>query len=403
MAAPLGRKNVMAIDPGFRTGCKVVCLDRQGDLDYNMTIFPHTGEKKRLEAATEIKALCEKYKINIIAVGNGTAGRETEAFIHEIGLPENIIVQMVSEAGASIYSVSAVAREEFPEFDATVRGSVSIGRRLLDPLAELVKIDPGAIGVGQYQHDVDQTALKRSLDDTVAGCVNAVGVNVNTVGKELLTYVSGLGPQLAANIIAWRKENGPFKSRKALMKVPRMGAKAFEQSAGFLRIPDAADPLDSSAVHPESYPIVGRMAKDLNCTIEQLIADKKLRDKINLEDYVSERVGLPTLHDIMDELARPGRDPREEFIPFGFDPDVRTIDDLEVDMILSGIITNVTSFGAFVDIGVHQDGLVHISELADGFVGNPTDVVRVHQQTKVKVLDIDIDRRRIALSIRQSK
>ncbi len=403
MAPPLGKKTVMAIDPGFQSGCKVVCLDSQGDFDHYITIFPHTGKKLRQEAADEIKALVAKFKINIIAVGNGTAGRETDQFLREINLSENIIIQMVNESGASIYSVSAKAREEFPEFDATVRGAISIGRRLLDPLAELVKIDAQAIGVGEYQHDVDQTALKQTLDDTVSSCVNQVGVDVNRAGKDLLTFVSGLGPKLAGNIVKYRSEHGPFKSRRALMKVSLMGPKAFEQSAGFLRIPEATNPLDQSAVHPESYPVVEKMAKDLSCTVAQLISNKNLRDNIELNKYITDKIGRPTLEDIMEELARPGRDPRKEFTPFSFDASVNTIEDLKVGMRLPGIITNVTSFGVFVDIGVHQDGLVHISELSDSFVKYPTEVVKLHEQVKVTVLEIDIDRRRIALSMKQKK
>ena len=403
MASPLGRKTVLAIDPGFRTGCKVVCLDRQGSLLEHTTIYPHSGETKRREAGVEIKALCEKYKVNVIAIGNGTAGRETQAFVREAGLPEHIGVEMVNESGASIYSASEVAREEFPEQDVTVRGSVSIGRRLMDPLAELVKIDPKSIGVGQYQHDVDQSALKQGLDDTVMSCVNSVGVEVNTASKQLLTYVSGLGPVLAQNVVKHRTEEGPFRSRKELQKVSRLGPKAFEQAAGFLRIADAENPLDRSAVHPESYAIVDTMANDLGCTVSQLIQEEALRRKIRLEDYVTETVGMPTLQDILEELARPGRDPRQQYESFSFDDSVNKIEDLQPGMTLPGIVTNVTAFGAFVDVGVHQDGLVHISELADRFVKDPAEIVKVQQRVQVKVLDIDLDRKRISLSMRQAR
>jgi len=403
MAPPLGRKRMMAIDPGFRTGCKVVCLDSQGQLDHHIAVFPHTGEARREAAGVEIRSLCEKFKIQTIAIGNGTAGRETEEFVRGLDLPGHIRIEMVNESGASIYSASEVAREEFPEYDVTVRGAVSIGRRLMDPLAELVKIDPKSIGVGQYQHDVDQSSLKQSLDDTVMSCVNAVGVEVNTASKEILTYISGLGPQLAKNIVAFRNENGPFKTRKAFLKVARLGPKAFEQAAGFLRINDADDPLDRSAVHPESYGVVMNMAKDLGCTVSDLMADENLRKKIVLDNYVTERVGRPTLMDIMDELAKPGRDPRAEFESFSFDEDVRTMEDLKPGMKLPGIITNVTNFGAFVDIGVHQDGLVHISELADRFVKDPNEIVKVRQTVTVTVLDIDLDRKRISLSLRTKR
>ncbi len=401
MAPPLGRKTVLAIDPGFRTGCKVVCLDRQGKLLENTTIYPHNSVRERENAAQEIKALCEQHKVNVIAIGNGTAGRETEAFVREIGLPAHISVEMINESGASVYSASDVAREEFPNHDVTVRGAVSIGRRLMDPLAELVKIDPKSIGVGQYQHDVEQPSLKQGLDDTVVSCVNAVGVEVNTASKELLTYVSGLGPSLAQSIVAFRNDNGPFRSRKVLTKVPRLGPKAFEQAAGFLRIADAEHPLDRSAVHPESYPIVEKMAADLGCTVADLMAREDLRKRIKLSAYVTDKVGLPTLSDIMEELAKPGRDPRGEFEPFRYDDSVQKIEDLQVGMKLPGIVTNVTAFGAFVDIGVHQDGLVHISELADRYVKVPSDVVKVHQRVKVTVLDVDLPRKRIALSMKR--
>ena len=401
MTSPLPRKNVLAIDPGFRTGCKVVVLDRQGGLQHNTTIFPHGSQKQKDESASDIKALCARFKVNVIAIGNGTAGRETESFVREVGLADHIQIEMVNESGASIYSASDIAREEFPDHDITVRGSVSIGRRLMDPLAELVKIDPKSIGVGQYQHDVDQTALKQSLDDTVMSCVNSVGVDVNRASKQLLTYVSGLGPSLAQNVVNYRIENGPFKSRTALKKVPRLGPKAFEQAAGFMRIADSKNLLDSSAVHPESYSVVEKMARDLGCTVSQLMQDESLRKKVTLQNYVSNSIGLPTLTDIMDELAKPGRDPRAEFESFSFDDSVHTMNDLKVGMKLPGIVTNVTNFGAFVDIGVHQDGLVHISELADQFVKDPSEIVKVHQKVHVTVLSIDTDRKRIALSMRE--
>jgi len=400
MSPPLGRKRILAIDPGFRTGCKVVCLDPQGKLLHNSTIYPTKSENEKEDARKEINSLVNKFKTQVIAIGNGTAGRETEAFIRELNLPDHITIEMVNEAGASVYSASEIAREEFPEYDITVRGAVSIGRRLMDPLAELVKIDPKSIGVGQYQHDVDQSSLKNRLDDVVGSCVNAVGVEINTASKQLLTYVSGLGPQLAGNIVAFRDEKGPFKSRTALKKVTRLGPKAFEQAAGFLRIQDAENPLDRSAVHPESYNVVNTITKDLNCTVLDLMENDTLRQKIKLESYVNEKVGIPTLMDIKDELAKPGRDPRKEHETFSYSPDVKTLEDLEPDMILPGIVTNVTNFGAFVDIGVHQDGLVHISELADKFVKNPTDIVKPGQKVKVKVLSVDIERKRIALSMR---
>jgi uncharacterized protein len=365
LAPPLGRRNILAIDPGFRTGCKVACLDKEGRLQEHTTIFPHGSDKQRRDAAVEIEALCEQHKINVIAIGNGTAGRETEQFIREIGLPEHISIEMVNEAGASVYSASAVAREEFPDHDITVRGAVSIGRRLMDPLAELVKIDPKSIGVGQYQHDVDQSALKQCLDDTVISCVNLIGIDINTASKQLLAYISGLGPKLAANVIVYRNEQGPFKSRQSLKKVPRLGPKAFEQAAGFLRIAHAKNPLDNTGIHPESYHIVEQMAKDLGCRVVDLMEDESLRERIDLQEYVTDKVGLPTLRDIIDELSRPGRDPRSAYKSFKFDESVNAIGDLKVGMKLPGIVTNVTHFGAFVDIGVHQDGLVHISELTD--------------------------------------
>ncbi len=399
MAPPLGRKDIIAIDPGFRTGCKVVVLDSQGKLLENTTIFPFGSEKQKHDAETEIKALAGKYKSKVIAIGNGTASRETEAFINGIELT-GVSVEMVNEAGASVYSASEVAREEFPDHDVTVRGAVSIGRRLMDPLAELVKIEPKAIGVGQYQHDVDQAMLKRGLDDTVISCVNSVGVELNTASKQLLTYVSGLGPSLAQKIVEYRDQHGAFKNREALKKVPRLGPKAFEQAAGFLRINDSNNPLDKSAVHPESYHIVEKMAKDLDCKVADLMSDEKLRKKIKLDSYVTNKVGLPTLEDIMAELAKPGRDPRAQYVPFKFDDSVHEIEDLREGMILPGIVTNVTNFGAFVDIGVHQDGLVHISQLADKFVKSPTDFVKVHQKVRVKVLKVEVERRRIALSMK---
>jgi uncharacterized protein len=402
LAPPLGRKNVLAIDPGFRTGCKVVCLDRQGQLKHSDVIFPFQSEKLAASDAAKIASLCEQFEIEAIAIGNGTAGRETEAFIRSIKLAGNVPVVMVNESGASIYSASQAAREEFPNEDVTVRGAVSIGRRLMDPLAELVKIDPKSIGVGQYQHDVDQSMLKQSLDDVVISCVNSVGVEVNTASRQLLMYVSGLGPQLAQNIIDHRNENGPFKSRQQLKNVHRLGAKAFEQAAGFLRIRDAVNPLDSSAVHPESYHVVDAMAVDAGCSVADLMNDKSLRMKVRLQNYVTDTVGLPTLNDIMQELAKPGRDPRRQFEIFSFAEGVNKIEDLKAGMNLPGIVTNVTRFGAFVDIGVHQDGLVHISNLSRRFVKDPADVVKVYQKVKVTVLDIDLAKKRISLSMKDS-
>jgi uncharacterized protein len=400
LAAPLGEKNVLAIDPGFRTGCKVVCLDRQGRLLHNDTVYLIKSEAEAAQAAKTIRDLCARFEVEAIAIGNGTAGRETEAFVRGLNLSAKIPVVMVNESGASVYSASEVAREEFPDYDVTVRGSVSIGRRLMDPLAELVKIDPKAIGVGQYQHDVDQTGLKRSLDDVVASCVNGVGVEVNTASKELLTYVSGLGPGLAKSIVIYRNEQGPFVSRKALKKVPRLGPKAFEQAAGFLRIRGAQNPLDASAVHPESYSVVEAMAKDVGSTVNDLMTNADLRKQIDLSRYITDTVGLPTLNDIMSELAKPGRDPREQFEVFAFADGVAKIEDVRPGMKLPGIITNITAFGAFVDIGVHQDGLVHISQLANRFVKNPNDVVKVHQKVMVTVLEVDIARKRISLSMK---
>lgn len=400
LAAPLGEKAVMAVDPGFRTGCKVVCLDKNGRLLEDSVIYPHPPQRRISQATMVVQDLVSRHGIEVIAVGNGTAGRESEAFLRESGLPSNISILMVNESGASIYSASEVAREEFPDKDLTVRGAVSIGRRLMDPLAELVKIDPKSIGVGQYQHDVDQTQLKKALDDTVISCVNKVGVEVNTASKQLLTYVSGLGPTLAENIVKHRDENGPFQSRKELLKVARLGPKAYEQAAGFLRIREAKNPLDASAVHPERYGLVEQMAKDLGVTVVDLMQDESLRKKIKLKDYVSEEVGLPTLEDIMSELAKPGRDPREQFEVFQFAEGINEITDLREGMVLPGIVTNITDFGAFVDIGVHQDGLVHLSQLANRFVKHPTEVVKVHQKVQVRVTSIDVDRRRIGLSMK---
>ena len=399
LAPPLGQKRVLGIDPGYRTGCKLVCLDAQGNLLHNEAIFPHPPKNEKGKAAAKVAQLAATYAIDAIAIGNGTASRETEQFITNIRFDRKVQVFVVSENGASIYSASKIAREEFPEYDVTVRGAVSIGRRLMDPLAELVKIDPKSIGIGQYQHDVDQTALKKSLDQTVESCVNLVGVNVNTASQHLLTYISGLGPTLARNIVNYRTEHGPFASRAELMNVPRMGEKAFEQSAGFLRV-EGKNPLDNSAVHPESYPIVTQMAKDLKCSIEELISNKELKKKINLQDYITENVGMPTLQDIMNELDKPGRDPRQTIQIFAFDPNVKTINDLQEGMTLPGIVGNITNFGCFVDIGIKENGLVHISELADHFVSDPTQVVSIHQHVKVKVLNVDLERKRIQLSMK---
>jgi len=400
MAPPMGPRAVLAIDPGYRTGCKIVCLDPQGKLLANAVIYVNQSAARSQEASQTIIDLIQRFHIEAIAIGNGTASRETEGFIRGLSLPDKMPVVMVNESGASIYSASAVAREEFPDEDITVRGAVSIGRRLLDPLAELVKIDPKSIGVGQYQHDVDQGKLRRNLDETVMSCVNEVGVQVNTASQQLLTYVSGLSPTLAKNVIVHRNENGPFRSRADLKKVPRLGPKAFELAAGFLRIDHAENPLDASAVHPESYHIIGRMARDIGCSIVDLIHRDDLRRRINLESYTGEGYGLPTLQDIMTEMAKPGRDPREQFEAVTFAADIRTISQLTPGMKLAGIVTNVTNFGAFVDIGVHQDGLVHISELSDKFVKNPTDVVSVNQKVMVTVLEIDSERKRISLSMR---
>ena len=401
MASPLGQKRVLAIDPGFRTGCKVVCLDSEGNLLHHDVIFPHPPRAERIKAMQTVQNLVEKHNIQAISIGNGTAGRETEDFVRHLDLSDSIEIYSVSEDGASIYSASEIAREEFPNEDVTVRGAVSIGRRLMDPLAELVKIDPSSIGVGQYQKDVNQTALRKSLEETVVNCVNRVGVNLNTASKWLLTYVSGLGPSLAQNIVRYRRENGPFRSRKELMKVPRLGAKAFEQSAGFLRIKDGKEPLDNSAVHPERYDLVEKMARDQQCSVTELMANKELRDKINIEQYVSDKVGLPTLRDIMTELDKPGLDPRQPLKAFTFDESVHDINDLREGMILPGIVTNITNFGAFIDIGVHTKGLVHVSQLADHFVKDPTTVVKVQQQVMVRVVEVDTQRERISLSMKR--
>lgn len=400
LAPPLGQKRVLGIDPGYRTGCKVVCLDAQGNLLHNETIYPHPPKNERKKAEIKIQHLVEAYNIDAISIGNGTVSRETEEFITNIRYTKPVKVFVVSEDGASVYSASAVARAEFPEYDVTVRGAVSIGRRLMDPLAELVKIDPKSIGVGQYQHALDQALLKKSLDQTVESCVNLVGVNVNTASKELLTYISGLGPVLAQNIVQYRAENGPFDSRKDLKKVPRLGEKAFEQCAGFLRISNGSNPLDNSAVHPESYPVVEKMAADLHCTVGELMKRKELKQQIRLEKYQTDQIGMPTLQDIMKELDKPGRDPRSEIQEFSFNPDIYTIDDLQEGMILPGIVTNITNFGCFVDVGIKENGLVHISELADRFVSNPADVVSIHQHVQVRVLSIDTTRKRVQLSMK---
>jgi uncharacterized protein len=400
LASPLGQKRVLAIDPGYRTGCKVVCLDAQGNLLHNETIYPHAPQNQGKMAAKKLTNMVETYNIQAIAIGNGTASRETERFVTNLHYDRKVQVFVVSEAGASIYSASKVAREEFPQYDVTVRGAVSIGRRLMDPLAELVKIDAKSIGVGQYQHDVDQNLLKQSLDQVVESCVNKVGVNLNTASKHLLTYVSGLGPQLAQNIVDYRAENGAFSSRKDILKVKRMGAKAFEQCAGFLRIPNSENPLDNSAVHPESYGIVTQMAKNTNCSVADLIADQNLRKQIDLNKYVTNDVGLPTLKDILEELEKPGRDPRTAIKVFQFKEGIYKIDQLEVGMEMPGIVTNITNFGAFVDVGVKQDGLVHISQLANRFVSDPADVVQLHQHVNVKVIEVDVARKRIQLSMK---
>lgn len=399
-APPLGHKRVMGVDPGYRTGCKIVCLDEQGNLLHNDTIYPNPPQNDYKMAAKKITGLVEAYKIDAIALGNGTASRETEKFLQSLSYDHKIQVFVISENGASIYSASKIARDEFPDKDVTVRGAVSIGRRLLDPLAELVKIDPKSIGVGQYQHDVDQSKLKNALNFTVGSCVNSVGVNVNTASKELLTYIAGLGPQLAQNIVTYRAENGDFKVRKDILKVPRMGEKAFQQAAGFLRIPEGDNPLDNTAVHPERYALIEKMASNSGCSVMELITNNDLRESINLSDYIEGDVGMPTLTDIMSELEKPGRDPRRGIKVLEFDENVRTIDDVSVGMILNGIVTNITQFGVFVDFGIKENGLVHISELADRFVSNPNEVVSLHQHVKVRVLDIDKSRKRIALSLK---
>lgn len=403
LSAPLGQKRVMGVDPGFRTGCKIVCLDPQGNLLHHEAIFPHPPANKRALAAQQVERMVEKFNIEAIAIGNGTASRETTEFLKSLTFSHDVKQFVVSEDGASVYSASKTARDEFPDEDVTVRGAVSIGRRLMDPLAELVKIDPKSIGVGQYQHDVDQTKLKKSLDLTVESCVNSVGVNLNTASQHLLTYVSGLGPTLAKNIVEYRKENGAFTSRAQIKKVPRLGPSAFEQCAGFLRIPGAKNPLDNSAVHPESYKIVEQMAKDCHCTVEELISDSKKINGIDIKKYVTDNVGIPTLTDIIKELEKPGRDPREQIEEFEFEKNVTSVDDLCEGMVLPGIVTNITNFGAFVDVGVHQDGLVHISQLADRYVADPTQVVKLHQHVKVRVLEVDMKRNRISLSMKGIK
>ncbi len=401
MASPLGQKNILALDPGFRTGCKVVCLDKQGKLLHNETIYPHPPANEAKQAANKILNLVNAYKIEAIAIGNGTAGRETESFIRKIPFTKDIVAIMVNENGASVYSASPVAREEFPDYDVTVRGAVSIGRRLMDPLAELVKIDPKSIGVGQYQHDVNQNALQKSLEDTVVSCVNTVGVEVNTASKQLLSYVSGVGPVLAKNIIEYREKNGVFKSRAELKKVARFGDKAFEQAAGFIRIRDAKNPLDNSAVHPESYVIINNMAKKLGTTVNELIENKEIRAKIKPEEFITKEFGLPTINDILKELEKPGRDPRTKFDFFEFDKNITTMNDIYVGMTLKGIITNITAFGAFVDLGVHQDGLIHISQMTDRFISDPNEVVKLNQKVEVKVLEVDINRKRIQLTMKK--
>jgi uncharacterized protein len=400
LAAPMGQKRVLAIDPGFRTGCKVVVLSETGALLHNETIYPHPPKSDTVGATRKIKSLVDAYRIKVIAIGNGTAGRETEDFIRSIKFDRDLMAVMVSESGASVYSASKIARDEFPDYDITVRGAVSIGRRLMDPLAELVKIDPKSIGVGQYQHDVDQKKLGESLDQTVESCVNAVGVELNTASQQLLSYVSGVGPTLASNIITYREEHGGFKSRKQLHEVPRLGDKAFEQCAGFLRIHNGDNPLDQSAVHPESYHIVEKMAKKLGVKVKDLIGNKELITKINPKDFVQQDFGLETINDILAELDKPGRDPRKSFEAFEFDKNIRTINDLRVGMTLNGIVTNITAFGAFVDIGVHQDGLVHISEMADHYIKNPNEVVHLNQKLRVKVLEVDVNRNRISLTMK---
>jgi len=399
LAPPLGQKRVLGIDPGFRTGCKVVCLDAQGNLLHNETIYPHPPANETSQAMRKVQKMVEAYDIQAIAIGNGTAGRETEQFIQRTAFDREVKLFVVSENGASIYSASKIARDEFPDYDVTVRGAVSIGRRLMDPLAELVKIDPKSIGVGQYQHDVDQAKLKKALDQTVENAVNKVGVNLNTASKHLLIYVSGLGPQLAQNIVDFRAENGAFKSRKQLMKVPKMGAKTFEQCAGFLRIPDGKHLLDNSAVHPESYGIVELMAKDLKVDVKELIQNKEIKESVDLQKYITPMVGLPTLTDILEELEKPGRDPRSGIKVFEFDANVKTITDLRIGMELPGIVTNITNFGAFVDIGIKENGLVHVSQMADRYISNPAEVVSVHQHVKVRIMEVDVVRKRVQLKL----
>ena len=403
LAPPLGQKRVMAIDPGFRTGCKVVCLDKQGKLLHNETIYPHPPQNEVRESIKKIQSLVDAYKVEAIAIGNGTAGRQTEKFIKSVPFRKEVMAVMVNESGASVYSASKVAREEFPDYDVTVRGSVSIGRRLMDPLAELVKIDPRSIGVGQYQHDVNQQALVKSLEDTVMSCVNKVGVEVNTASKQLLSYVSGLGPSLAGKIVAYRDEHGPFASREEFMKVSGFGDKAFEQAAGFLRIRDAVNPLDSSAVHPESYTVVSKILERYKKSAEDFMKDEKLKNLVKLEEFVTEKTGLPTLRDIMDELTKPGRDPREKFDVFEFEAGINTLEDLREGMVVPGIVTNITAFGAFVDIGVHQDGLVHVSQIADRYIKDPNDVVSLNQKVMVRVMEVDLQRKRIQLSMKNIK
>ena len=400
LSSPLGQKTVLAIDPGYRTGCKIVCLDSLGTLIHNETIYPHPPQSETSLSMKKLSTLVSTYKIDAIAIGNGTASRETEQFILRIQFDRKVQVFVVSESGASIYSASQVAREEFPEYDVTVRGAISIGRRLMDPLAELVKIDPKSIGVGQYQHDIDQTRLKSGLDTVVESCVNMVGVNLNTASKHLLTYVSGLGPQIAGNIVSYRSANGPFKSRMELKKVSRLGDKAFEQCAGFLRISNADNPLDNSAVHPESYKVVEQMANDLNTNVMELIKNNEYRSKIDLKRYITGNIGLPTLQDILNELSKPGRDPRTIIQVFEFSKEVFKIDDIKQGMVLPGIVTNITNFGCFVDIGVKQDGLVHISELADRYISDPNEIVKLNQHVRVKVLEVDVIRKRIQLSMK---
>ena len=403
LSPPLGQKRILGIDPGYRTGCKLVCLDEQGNMLHNETIYPHPPQKEFTKSAGKVVQIVSTYKIDAIAIGNGTASRETERFITNLRYEKEVKVFVVSENGASVYSASKIARDEFPEYDVTVRGAISIGRRLSDPLAELVKIDPKSIGVGQYQHDVDQAKLKRSLDQTVESCVNLVGVNLNTASKHLLTYVSGLGESLAQNIVNWRTENGPFRSRRELKKVPRLGEKAFEQCAGFLRVPNGENPLDNSAVHPESYTIVEKMAKELQCSVKELIGNKKLIDTIDINHYKTAEAGTATLTDILQELEKPGRDPRSKVQTLEFDPDIHLITDLKVGMMLPGIVTNITNFGCFVDVGIKENGLVHISELADRFVSNPTEVVSLHQHVNVRVVSVDLERKRIQLSMKKTE